>query len=185
MSFVVDNTTYQLYTTELQHIAATLKGMGPFEAVRELRPFDLATIATLSGVTSIGPTGTTSTTSIVSGAYGVTIAPGATAIISFRVQPGFGFAFFGWISDLDLGPSGTLNIIVDSVVRQEVMNRVAYDNPQKKVYLLDQVVFVKQGSQVQIQATNSSAATATGTLWPLAFIGGTKSALQISGTGAG
>jgi hypothetical protein len=178
----------QLWVTEtLQALRATAIAStqkynnDPTLDARYLRPSDLTGIQglSLSNISSVGPTGTSSTTNIEDGAYGFSIDPATEGIVSFTVPQGFGMLFAGWYCDGDLGASARLAVKIDTVIRQEVWARAAYDNPYKLFVANDQVAFAKQGAKVQLIIDNASASTVSATIWPIVWVCAPRAQIQM------
>jgi hypothetical protein len=171
-----------LQALRAQAIAATQKyNNDPTLDARYLRPSDLTGIQglSMSNISSVGPTGTSSTTNIVDGAYGFSIAPTTEGIVSFTVPQGFGMLFAGWYCDGDLGASARLAVKIDTVIRQEVWARAAYDSPHKVIVSNDQVAFAKQGAKVQLIIDNASASTVSATIWPIIWVCAPRAQIQM------
>jgi hypothetical protein len=174
MPWITENQA-QWVNSEEEAIGNALKTFNGkvYEAIRELRPSDLvsANNSTITG--AISPTVPTLAD------YHLTIAPTTTVTITFSLTAK-AVAFYGWYCNTDLGVTGYIQVQVDNVVRQEVPAETPYNQTANKVYLVDQTVFVPEGSSVTIKIYNGAATTASGVIWPLAWIAGTASALGIA-----
>lgn len=147
---------------------------------RTLRPLDLTGVQglTLTNLSVLDPTGTPLAT-YADQSYGIQIAPGTIGTIAFTVPQGFGMMFCGLYCDADFGASPAYQVKIDTVVRQEIPINTAYDSPYKITYAFDQVAFAKQGAKIVLSISNSGTSTASGTVWPVAFIAAPASQLQM------
>lgn len=96
-----------------------------------------------------------------------------------RVPVGQGVLHLGWMSQLDLGGDGILEVDLEGIKRQEVLARLAYYSDMYMYIEPQQIVFARQQDKIAWIVRNEAGIDLTGVVFPIAFLIGPRKQLLV------